>query len=416
LGGGGGGGPQTPPSMSISNPAPADSIVPQTNNASTIISRNDYGVITNNNNNNNHNNNTSGSTNINSSSGGNNGSTSKSIFEAAATAGGVESLSSYIGGGSTATALAATNSIGQNNGINASNNYKKKFRSSSNETPPPPPSMATSSRHTPDTIHSTATATSGGSGSFGGLKFSYESQATVTSVTGAPMATQVKDSPPSSPGSDDGGHSAKKRARKSSCSTSNTSSSLSTVTATEVKDAKLFQNGVSGHVQHMLGNQINPASNVAHKLTDQLNMEIEAHSVYNSSSLDSAQSLVGPLFPGKNPGQSVSGRSLVSLQDISNVFFSVFQLRTPAASQGPSLSAMLGGTATATAGGNTPQSLEQLLERQWEQGSQFLMEQAQHFDSKFCEFEFLKFSRIDVNFLSQSHRCCPACTNFERRM
>jgi len=29
-----------------------------------------------------------------------------------------------------------------------------------------------------------------------------------------------------------------------------------------------------------------------------------------------------------------------------------------------------------------PQSLDQLLERQWEQGSQFLMEQAQHFDSK----------------------------------
>ena len=28
------------------------------------------------------------------------------------------------------------------------------------------------------------------------------------------------------------------------------------------------------------------------------------------------------------------------------------------------------------------QSLEQLLERQWEQGSQFLMEQAQHFDSE----------------------------------
>lgn len=28
------------------------------------------------------------------------------------------------------------------------------------------------------------------------------------------------------------------------------------------------------------------------------------------------------------------------------------------------------------------QSLDQLLERQWEQGSQFLMEQAQHFDSE----------------------------------
>ena len=29
-----------------------------------------------------------------------------------------------------------------------------------------------------------------------------------------------------------------------------------------------------------------------------------------------------------------------------------------------------------------PQTLEELLERQWEQGSQFLMEQASHFDSK----------------------------------
>lgn len=43
---------------------------------------------------------------------------------------------------------------------------------------------------------------------------------------------------------------------------------------------------------------------------------------------------------------------------------------------------MLGGNGQPTASGNTPRSLEQLLERQWEQGSQFLMEQAQHFDSK----------------------------------
>lgn len=54
----------------------------------------------------------------------------------------------------------------------------------------------------------------------------------------------------------------------------------------------------------------------------------------------------------------------------------------PAQPTGPSLSSMLGGTGQPTATGNTPQSLEQLLERQWEQGSQFLMEQAQHFDSK----------------------------------
>lgn len=30
---------------------------------------------------------------------------------------------------------------------------------------------------------------------------------------------------------------------------------------------------------------------------------------------------------------------------------------------------------------NNPQALEDLLERQWEQGGAFLMEQAQHFDS-----------------------------------
>uniref|UniRef100_T1IM21 PHD-type domain-containing protein n=1 Tax=Strigamia maritima TaxID=126957 RepID=T1IM21_STRMM len=33
-----------------------------------------------------------------------------------------------------------------------------------------------------------------------------------------------------------------------------------------------------------------------------------------------------------------------------------------------------------------PQGLEQLLERQWEQGSQFLMDQAQHFDSMFSDW------------------------------
>lgn len=36
----------------------------------------------------------------------------------------------------------------------------------------------------------------------------------------------------------------------------------------------------------------------------------------------------------------------------------------------------------ALGGGAIPQTLDQLLERQWEQGSQFLMEQAQHFDSE----------------------------------
>lgn len=59
-------------------------------------------------------------------------------------------------------------------------------------------------------------------------------------------------------------------------------------------------------------------------------------------------------------------------------------MRNPQTSQAgapPSLTSMLGGNGQPTASGNTPRSLEQLLERQWEQGSQFLMEQAQHFDS-----------------------------------
>ena len=40
-------------------------------------------------------------------------------------------------------------------------------------------------------------------------------------------------------------------------------------------------------------------------------------------------------------------------------------------------------SASAKAPLQQPQTLEELLERQWEQGSQFLMEQASHFDSKF---------------------------------
>lgn len=60
---------------------------------------------------------------------------------------------------------------------------------------------------------------------------------------------------------------------------------------------------------------------------------------------------------------------------------------------------MLGGTGTPSATGNTPQSLEQLLERQWEQGSQFLMEQAQHFDSKAIDSSH-NFEPISERFLS----------------
>ena len=34
-----------------------------------------------------------------------------------------------------------------------------------------------------------------------------------------------------------------------------------------------------------------------------------------------------------------------------------------------------------------PSSMEQLLERHWEQGSQFLVEQGQHFDCEFTRYD-----------------------------
>lgn len=50
------------------------------------------------------------------------------------------------------------------------------------------------------------------------------------------------------------------------------------------------------HATHMLGNQLNPASSVAQKMSDQLYMEMEAHGVY---SMESGAPLIGPMFPGK---------------------------------------------------------------------------------------------------------------------
>uniref|UniRef100_A0A182M711 Alhambra n=1 Tax=Anopheles culicifacies TaxID=139723 RepID=A0A182M711_9DIPT len=244
----------------------------------------------------------------------------------------------------------------------------------------------------------------GGGGGGGGLKFSYEAQPTnpLTAVSTASMignsgsssviaVPQVKDSPPSSPGSDAGGPSGTtivsgrgtKRNRKMSSNAGPGAASTAASTGptivpasivaggaiNDAKDGKLFQNGGTSAVgggsvvsaTHMLGNQLNPSSSVAQKMSDQLSMEIEAHS-YVPGPIDAGPSLMGPQFPGKNrtnnaqPVMPVGGGG------------------------GNSLSSMLTGGGTATANGNTPQSLEQLLERQWEQGSQFLMEQAQHFD------------------------------------
>lgn len=42
----------------------------------------------------------------------------------------------------------------------------------------------------------------------------------------------------------------------------------------------------------MLGNQLNPNSNMAQKMSDHLNSELEAHSIFSSS--DNNTQLVGP--------------------------------------------------------------------------------------------------------------------------
>lgn len=48
----------------------------------------------------------------------------------------------------------------------------------------------------------------------------------------------------------------------------------------------------------MLGNELNPSSAVAQKMTDTLNLELEAHSIYkNEEKINNL--LVGPSLPGK---------------------------------------------------------------------------------------------------------------------
>lgn len=269
-------------------------------------------------------------------------------------------LFAHVTGTPTMPTFKPTSGVSSMAGSNSNNN---------NNNAAPFSSFINSSR-TPDFNSFAGNSNTGG----GGLKISYEPQ-TVLSVTTtnttlltpspSPSMSQMsghsatiapntigaqpmmKDSPPSSPNSD-AGSSTRKRSRKQQQGESS---------AAGAPGAKIFHNGV--HASHMLGNQLNPNSNVAQKMSDQLHMELEAHSVYTN---ETNSSLVGPMFPGKSNSTPSSTASKTG--------------------QGPpSLSSMLSGGSTAS--GGAPQSLEQLLERQWEQGSQFLMEQAQHFDSKF---------------------------------
>ncbi|XP_070157143.1 protein AF-10 [Polyergus mexicanus] len=183
------------------------------------------------------------------------------------------------------------------------------------------------------------------------------------------MGPTVKESPPSSPGSESMSSNTSKRKRKAAVSTPIPSASTTPTALTAIKEEnniKLFQNGVSA--PHMLGNQLNPTSTMAQKMSDTLSQELEAHSIFTEAS-NSSTNLVGP---------QLHSRVIASIRSSQpggppTSFTSVFSTNSNSTNPTPGPSGTLGG-------GTIPQTLDQLLERQWEQGSQFLMEQAQHFD------------------------------------
>ncbi|XP_044579916.1 protein AF-10-like isoform X2 [Cotesia glomerata] len=197
----------------------------------------------------------------------------------------------------------------------------------------------------------------------------------ITSATGNTMRSVVKDSPPSSPSSESMSSTGPGRTKKKSVEDHDSITPLSSINMTptplasntkEEKEVKLFQNGVNA--PHMLGNQLNPSSTMAQKMSDTLHQELEAHSIFTEAS-NSSTTLVGPQLHSRVIASIRSNQFTTQPQ---TSFASVFQTNN-VASTNISSSGALSGSAI-------PQTLDQLLERQWEQGSQFLMEQAQHFD------------------------------------
>lgn len=195
------------------------------------------------------------------------------------------------------------------------------------------------------------------------------------------MGPTVKESPPSSPGSESmssNGPGRRKRKSASAASTTPTPSASSTPTLTnpkEEKDVKLFQNGVSA--PHMLGNQLNPTSTMAQKMSDTLSQELEAHSIFTEAS-NSTTNLVGPQLHSRVIASIRSNQTGAPPTSFSSVFNSSNNTNTNTSTTTNASTTNTG----SLGGGAIPQTLDQLLERQWEQGSQFLMEQAQHFDSE----------------------------------
>lgn len=149
----------------------------------------------------------------------------------------------------------------------------------------------------------------------GGLKFAFEPQqqtppGLVINTNTATMHHSLKESPPSSPGSE---ASARKRRKGGNSLTPQPSPHAFHIE--KEKDTKtILQNGAIPLTHHMLGNQLNPNSSMAKNMAETLNMEIEAHSIYSH---EPVVNLVGPQYPGRK--ESVS-RSLMDLQSNSFIY------------------------------------------------------------------------------------------------
>lgn len=132
---------------------------------------------------------------------------------------------------------------------------------------------------------------------------------------------------------------------------SNMLNSVNATKSTEFNDTKYFES--NNDAPHMLGNSLNPNSSMAQQMTDTLNEEIKTHKQFSETNGPTNQQ---PLLMGPQLYRHV-------------------QKSTDAPQSNTS------GPEWFTSGlGNSSQSLEDLLERHWEQGGSLLMEQAQHFD------------------------------------
>lgn len=131
----------------------------------------------------------------------------------------------------------------------------------------------------------------------------------------------------------------------------NISNSTTSSKIKDTKDQKYFEPSIDA--PHMLGNALNPNSSMAQQMTDTLNEEIKTHKQFNENIGSTSRQ---PLLMGPQLYRNVQKSTDTSQ------------------SNAPSSEWFTNGL------GNSSQSLEDLLERQWEQGGSLLMEQAQHFD------------------------------------